>query len=57
MLSAHKASKSEANYTPHGTEAEHCGNCRHFRAPRDCTKVEGIVVAAGWCWFFQREAA
>jgi hypothetical protein len=52
------ATKKEADYTPKGTQQEHCAICRHYQGGI-CDRVQGRVVAAGWCRFFsrRREAA
>jgi hypothetical protein len=55
MLSRPKATKVAAHYG-HGMASAHCGICVHFRAPHDCTKVQGDVAPGGWCLFFKKAA-
>jgi hypothetical protein len=45
-------SKKSAQYTPDGTDAEHCSICSHHLPPDHCNKVTGEVVPRGWCKFF-----
>lgn len=45
----YKTTKASVEYTPHGTEAEHCGGCVHFIAPNKCRVVLGDVKPEGWC--------
>ncbi len=47
-------SKSVAQYTANGSEAEHCGICKHFRAPRACRIVMGSIELGGWCKYWTR---
>lgn len=47
--------KTEAQYTPNGTDAEHCGGCLHYRYPYGCVKVDGRVVFGGWCKLWERK--
>ncbi len=44
-----KLPKSEVAYTVHGTDREHCGNCRHYEAAYRCDIVRGDVSPRGWC--------
>lgn len=47
--------KAQAEYTIHGSQAEHCGVCRHFEAAQHhCEIVEGRIQASGWCKFFSK---
>jgi High potential iron-sulfur protein len=50
-------SKDAAQYTDHGSAAEHCGICDHWRSTGTgdrgaCRIVSGRILAAGWCRHF-----
>lgn len=55
--------KAAADYTPNGTQAEHCAICRHYIAPKGdgwsdgaaCQVVIGSVSPQGWCNRFEKE--
>jgi hypothetical protein len=50
-------SKTEADYTDHGTQQEHCAICRHYLNRNSCEIVTGHVRPQGWCKYFSKEAA
>jgi len=47
-----KLSKKEARYEPQAKGSDECSDCKHYRAPRQCERVEGMVNAGGWCKLF-----
>ena len=51
-----KLSKTDADYTTSGTNAEHCGICTMFRRPDECTAVAGTVRPSGWCRLFEKKS-
>lgn len=53
---ADKKSKAEADYGPGKPKGDHCGICRHFTPPHDCSVVEGEVSASMWCKYFSRRS-
>jgi len=50
---AHQASKDEADYVGHAVDGHTCRTCLMFRAPRECTEVEGKISADGYCDYFE----
>jgi len=48
-----KRTQKSVNYSK-GTEAAHCGICKHFQPPHDCELVEGHIVPAWWCRLFAK---
>jgi hypothetical protein len=53
-------SKEAAKYTNHGSPAEHCGICEHYRAGGTraegyCRIVTGKILEGGWCRHFIRK--
>lgn len=51
-----KLSKTDADYTTNGTNAEHCGICNMFRRPDECTAVAGTIRPSGWCRLFEKKS-
>jgi hypothetical protein len=49
-----KKDKDEVEYQWSPSGDERCGRCSMFRAPRDCTDVEGDISPDGWCNIFDR---
>lgn len=45
--------RAESRYRSNGgTTGRHCGICAHFRAPKSCTEVSGVIASGGVCdWF------
>ncbi len=41
--------KTEAGYEDESDDAERCGGCVMFAAPRSCTLVLGEIAPGGWC--------
>jgi hypothetical protein len=50
-----KVSKETANYSPFGSEENHCSICRMFREPHACTAVKGEISRTAICDFFERQ--
>lgn len=44
--------KTEAEYTSHGTGKAHCGICEHVERPHSCEVVKGKISLGGWCHYF-----
>jgi hypothetical protein len=49
-----KKSKAEAIYVKHPVNGDECGDCTMFRAPGNCTAVEGTISPNGHCKYFER---
>ena len=47
-----KLSQSEAGYIIDDPVGQPCGRCAMFRAPRDCTAVDGYILPGGHCNLF-----
>ena len=54
---ATKASKAEAAYQDRGNGHKRCARCEMFRAPDQCTAVEGRISPQGWCRFYEQRAS
>jgi hypothetical protein len=58
---ATSSSKEAADYTDHGTKAEHCAICRHWapgataRGAGVCSIVSGAIAPGGWCRYYEDE--
>jgi hypothetical protein len=48
-----KKSKAEAIYVKHPVNGDECGDCTMFRAPGNCTQVEGTISPNGHCKYFE----
>jgi len=48
-----KRTKESVNYSK-GTDAAHCGICKHFIPPHACEHVEGHIVSSYWCRLFAK---
>ena len=49
-----KFSKVYARYQYHPNRTQRSAVCVHFRGPRSCELVSGLIVPYGWCRFFRR---
>jgi High potential iron-sulfur protein len=52
-----RMSQKAAGYqlTPKGGQS--CANCTIFKPPSACTLVDGVIVAAGWCRFYDKKSS
>lgn len=50
-----KQSKEQTDYTPNGSEAEHCSICAHYINPTTCEVVIGRIQPEGWCKLWRKK--
>ena len=52
-----RMSQKAAGYQLTPKDGQSCANCSLFKAPSACTLVDGVVVAAGWCRFYDKKTS
>lgn len=48
-----KYSKAEVQFEHPAKGEHHCGECRHFEPPMNCTIVDGFILSGDWCNKFE----
>jgi hypothetical protein len=52
-----RMSQKAAGYQLTPKNGQSCANCSLFKPPSACTLVDGVVVAAGWCRFYDKKSS
>ena len=54
---AARMSQKAAAYQLTPKDGQSCANCSKFKAPSSCTLVDGVVIPAGWCRFYDKKTS
>jgi hypothetical protein len=52
-----RMSQKAAGYQLTPKDGQSCANCALFKAPSACTLVDGVVVAPGYCRFYEKKTS
>ena len=52
-----RMSQKAAGYQLTPKDGQSCANCTLFKSPSSCTLVDGVVVPAGWCRFYDKKTS
>jgi hypothetical protein len=52
LAQAAKVSQEAARYQNEPKDGKACAQCRFFKAPNACERVEGDISPNGWCSFW-----
>ena len=54
---AARMSQKAAAYQLTPKDGQSCENCSKFKAPSSCTLVDGVIIPAGWCRFYDKKTS
>jgi hypothetical protein len=52
-----RMSQKAAGYQLTPKDGQSCANCSLFKAPSSCTLVDGVIIPAGWCRFYDKKTS
>ena len=52
-----RMSQKASGYQLTPKDGQSCANCSLFKAPSSCTLVDGVIIPAGWCRFYDKKTS